>query len=72
MRSMDYLTVCLRGLSDSEEFEQTNESYIPSIYKMISTPNLFNALHKISRNQGANINANNRNLQIQCKKCERY
>ena len=71
MRSMDYLTVCLRGLSDSEEFEQTNERYIPSIYNMISTPNLFNA-HKISRNEGDNLDVNNRNLQIQCKKCERY
>ena len=30
---MDYLTVCLRVLSGSEEFEQENERYLPSIHK---------------------------------------
>ena len=38
----------------------------------ISTSNLFNAFHKISRNQGANLDAKNICLRIQCIKCEGY
>ena len=44
----------------------------PQYKNMISAPNLFNASHKISRNQGANLNAKNKYLRIQCMKCEGY
>ena len=44
----------------------------PQYTNMISTPNLFNASLKISRNEGANLDAKNRYLRIQCMKCEGY
>ena len=39
---------------------------------MISNPNLFNASHEISKNQGANLGAKNIYLRIQCMKCGGY
>ena len=39
---------------------------------MIFASNLFNASHKISRNYGANLRPKNRDLRIQCMKCEGY
>ena len=70
---MDYLTICLIVLSDSEESEQANERYHPSIHiNMIYVPNLFNASHKISINRRANLDAKNEYLRIQCMKCGGY
>ena len=44
----------------------------PQYKNMISAPNLFNASHKISRNQEANLSTKNIYLRIQSIKCEWY
>ena len=69
---MDYLTVCLKVLSGSEESEQVTKRYLLSIHKYDLWPNLFNASHEISRNQGANLGAKNIYIRIQCIKCGGY
>ena len=65
---MDYLTVCVRVFSGGEEFEQVNERYLHSIHKYDFCPYIFNASHKISINQGANLGAKDKYLRIQCMK----
>ena len=54
---MDYLIVCLKVLSGGEEYEQVDERHLPQYTNMIYAPNLFNACHKISINQGVNLGA---------------
>ena len=44
----------------------------PLYTNMIFDSNHFNASHKISINQGANFDAKNIYLRIQCMKCEGY
>ena len=52
------LSNCLsQSVSGGEEYEQVDERHLPQYTNMISAPNIFNASHKISINQGVNLGA---------------